>query len=252
MHAAETPTNTDLRNHRRRPKSSIWLAIAVALVVHVLLVLAPGFRQLKKPLVTTPEIEIQIRYEDVQPMVEIPAEPVPEVVKTPAEELVEQSVEERYTTTEPKPPLTAIEVTQEPPAEAATAVPTTNDSEQVNAADRQRLSSIILSSQYITEPSVTETIFGPGIPQIDPAPEKAFHFPVKPNMITMLDKPIPDLPFAYTPDLVHFAYDPGVKGDLQRFWDNITPEFGLRTKYGTEVKCVWVLVVVACGWGRPK
>jgi hypothetical protein len=64
----------------------------------------------------------------------------------------------------------------------------------------------------------------------------------------MLDQPLPDVPFAYTPDLVYFAYEPGVKGDLQRFWDIITPEFGWRTKYGTEVKCGLLLVIIACGW----
>jgi len=31
---------------------------------------------------------------------------------------------------------------------------------------------------------------------------------------------------------------------LQRLGDKITPEFGWITKYGTEVKCIWVL-------GRP-
>jgi len=64
----------------------------------------------------------------------------------------------------------------------------------------------------------------------------------------MLEQPLPDMPFAYTPGLVNFDYDPGVKGDLQRFWDVITPEFGWRTNNGTEFKCVWVLVIAACGW----
>ena len=64
----------------------------------------------------------------------------------------------------------------------------------------------------------------------------------------MLDQPLPDLPFAYTHGLVNFAYEPGVKGDLQRFWDVITPEFGWRTKYGTEVKCILILVVAGCAW----
>ena len=64
----------------------------------------------------------------------------------------------------------------------------------------------------------------------------------------MLDQPMPDLPFAYTRGLVKFAYDPGLKGDLQRFWDVITPEFGWRTKNGTEFRCIWVLIIGGCGW----
>jgi len=67
-------------------------------------------------------------------------------------------------------------------------------------------------------------------------------------MIDMLDQPMPDVPFAYTPGLIYFAYDPGLKGDIQRFWDVITPEFGWRTKYGTEVRCKLILVIVGCGW----
>jgi hypothetical protein len=67
-------------------------------------------------------------------------------------------------------------------------------------------------------------------------------------MIAMLDQPMQKVPFAYTPGLVKFAYAPGVKGDLQRFWDVITPEFGWRTKNGTEFRCVWVLIIGGCGW----
>jgi hypothetical protein len=78
--------------------------------------------------------------------------------------------------------------------------------------------------------------------------KKEFHYPVRQNMMTMLDQPVPDLPFAYTPDLIYFAYDPGVKGDLQRMWDAITPEFGWRTDNGTEFKCKWILIIAACGW----
>lgn len=56
----------------------------------------------------------------------------------------------------------------------------------------------------------------------------------------------------HTPGLIRFAYATGMKGDLHRFWDAITPEFGGITKYGTEIKCKWVLVIVGCAWGRPR
>lgn len=114
----------------------------------------------------------------------------------------------------------------------------------------QRLSPGILSSQFIRQESAADKIFGPSY-QADPQPvQKAFHFPQQANMITMLDRPIVDLPFQYTPGLIEFAYDPGLKGDVQRFWDKITPEFGWRTNYGTQIKCKWILVIAACGWGR--
>ena len=82
----------------------------------------------------------------------------------------------------------------------------------------------------------------------DSDPHTTFQFPEQENMITMLNQPMPELPFAYKAGLVNFAYDPGIKGDLQRFWDVITPEFGWRTKHGTEVRCIWILVIGGCGW----
>ena len=114
--------------------------------------------------------------------------------------------------------------------------------------EKRLLTSTILARQFITEESATDQLFGKPLQQPGTELYKEFHYPLRPDLLTMLDKPIPDVPFDYTPGLVYFAYDPGVKGDLQRFWDVITPEFGWRTKYGTEVRCVLVLVLVGCGW----
>ncbi len=115
-------------------------------------------------------------------------------------------------------------------------------------AEQNLLSKTILTRQFISEKPVTEELFGRPYWPDSTEPQREFHFPVRPDLLAMLDQPMPELPFAYTPDLVRFAYDPGVRGDLQRFWDVITPEFGWRTRYGTEVKCIYVLVIVACGW----
>ena len=121
-----------------------------------------------------------------------------------------------------------------------------NDS--MSEKEKSVLTSTILARQYISEESVVDQLFGKPLEQHSGEFQKEFHYPVRPDMLSMLDSPLPDVPFDYTPGLIYFAYEPGVKGDLQRFWDVITPEFGWRTKYGTEVRCVLVLVLIGCGW----
>jgi hypothetical protein len=118
----------------------------------------------------------------------------------------------------------------------------------MNTAERTRLTHTILSSQFITEESAADQLFGPAIARYAIETRKDFHYPGKANLVTMLDQPMQELPFEYTPGLIHFAYAPGVKGDLQRFWDVITPEFGMITDHGTEIRCIWALIIAACGW----
>ncbi len=122
------------------------------------------------------------------------------------------------------------------------------DLNTMSKIERRQLTNTILARQFFTEESAVDQLFGKPLPQHNTEIQKEFHYPLRQNMISMLDQPMPEVPFGYTPDLVYFAYEPGVKGDLQRFWDVITPEFGWRTKYGTEVKCILLLVIVGCGW----
>ena len=122
------------------------------------------------------------------------------------------------------------------------------DLDNMSDLEKVQLMDTILARQYISEESAADQLFGKLPVQDSTEIRKEFHYPTGPNMIAMLDQPMPDVPFAYTAGLINFAYDPGVKGDLQRFWDVITPEFGWRTKYGTEVKCIMILVIIGCGW----
>ena len=122
------------------------------------------------------------------------------------------------------------------------------DLDSMSEPEKKQLKNTILVRQFFTEESAVDQLFGKPLPQHNTEIRKDFHYPLRPDLIAMLDQPLPEVPFAYTPDLVYFAYDPGVKGDFQRFWDVITPEFGWRTKYGTEVKCIMVLVIIGCGW----
>ena len=227
---------------------SLWLAFLAALLLHIVILLLPVTKRLYPEEQDVALIEVQLsvpetpdRAPPVQPEpVELsPPEPEPAAESPP--EIPQAVVEalDEVAPVEPQPPLmtSTAPVPKIPPS-----------LEQLNVAEQKLMSATILSRQYISEKSVTEELFGGQYWPDSTEPQREFHYPLRPDLLAMLDQPMPELPFAYTPGLVRFAYDPGVRGDLQRFWDVITPEFGWRTRYGTEVRCIYVLVIVACGW----
>lgn len=65
-------------------------------------------------------------------------------------------------------------------------------------------------------------------------------------MLALQDR-MPDLPFGSSGLQLAF-YSSGFRGDLERFGDAVTQEFGFRTRYGTQVKCVLMVVLLVCGW----
>lgn len=233
----------------KRSHTAIWLALTLALLLHVVFILTPIIKQYKPPRSDLVSIAIEVKRPPPPP---VPAESVRQrheslslPAQKPSQQAVKKDASKAQSTLENTPgPLPAEGLRQPEPGPGM--------SPELNRQQLQKLSPQILGSQFIREKPVTENIFGaPSHP--DPQAErKEFHFPQRPNMLTMLDKPVPDLPFSYVPGLIEFAYDPGVKGEMQRFWDKITPEFGWRTNYGTKVRCKWVLVVAACGWGRSN
>lgn len=120
--------------------------------------------------------------------------------------------------------------------------------DEIEQAAPVRLARTILASQFIPPEPQASLFFDPPIGRPDPNAFEAFHFPERMSMYEMLDKPLPELPFAFEPGLIQFSYEPGFRGEMQRFWDVITPEFGFKTKNGTKVECVLLLVIVGCGW----
>ena len=222
---------------RTETRTSIWLALAAALALHALLLFLPLTGKIPVTESSPAQIELQLTTFSPQP-------PAPEVpLPQPETQLPEPMIESRE------------DIVQRP-SEALPREPPTNPAVQITEQEvrrqdeqkKKRLASVILSRQFITEESAADRIFGKPLRPQQAVMQEGFHFPARQNMIAMLDQPMPDLPFAYTPGLVHFAYDPGVRGDLQRFWDVITPEFGWRTNNGTEFRCVLLLVIVGCGW----
>lgn len=233
---------------RKGKKTGIWLAFFLALGLHFTLLFLPLTSQIPVPEDTRSFIELQLTTFSPQPVEPLPpdidpedpvTEPLPEPVLRP--KLPKVVLEDQV---EPVPAKTEVDSLTTGPA--ARNLPP--DLDNMSDPARAQLTNTILMRQFITDESAVDQLFGKPLVQNNTEIQREFHYPNKKNMITMLDQPLPGVPFAYEPDLVHFAYEPGVKGDLQRFWDVITPEFGWRTKYGTEVRCIWVLVIVGCGW----
>lgn len=245
--------STQIRTGKR---ATIWLSILVALGLHLVFLYLPWPAQTSIPASSEARVELQISKRTPAPV--IPA-PVVQQEKIPLPEL--EAEPDTVTTAEPVPDVkteTFEKIPENPPDAVVPERPLLTSQpfapyvrtnfENMNEGQRRSLASSILTRQFIQEITVTEQLFGKPLTDAKPGHIAEFHYPARGNMMSMLDQSMPDLPFAYQEGLIHFAYDPGVKGDLQRFWDVITPEFGWRTKYGTEVRCIWVLVIAACGW----
>jgi len=231
-------------------KPGIWLALLIALALHAIILLLPVAGQIPIIKDFREPIELQLTAFRQQPpaLLQTEIEPVslaPETEPLPLPEFREE------------PPVLPPEnqtmvqtvVTEPPPSKPGLVVRELHhDLEQMSQPEKEQLTSTILARQFFTEKSEADQLFGTPLHQNTSEWRKEFHYPLRQNMLDMLDQSLPEVPFAYTPGLIYFAYDPGIKGDLQRFFDVITPEFGWRTKYGTEVRCKWVLVIVGCGW----
>jgi hypothetical protein len=227
---------------RTGSKAGIWLALTFALVLHLALLLVPPAGQKPAPGTNQSTLEIQLtasRSQTQSPLVPVPepdeAPPEPTPVAPQQPEVVQEEL-----------PGALPATTEAPPGLIAKNLPP--DMDNMSEPDRAQLTNTILARQFFTEESAADKLFGTPLEQDSTEPRKEFHYPRRQNMLAMLDKPLPDVPLVYTPGLVHFAYEPGVKGDLQRFWDVITPEFGWRTRYGTEVRCILILVIAGCAW----
>ena len=231
---------------RTEKNAGIWLTFAFALGLHFILLIVPIANQMPVPENSRASIELQLTTFSSQPappLLPVPEpqeplpEPIPELTPEPPKVVLEEQTEPVPVATEPPALTTSLVERNLPP-----------DLVNMSEPEKRQLTNTILARQFFTEESAVDQLFGKPLMQNSTEIQQGFHYPLKQNMMTMLDQPLPDVPFAYTPDMVYFAYEPGVKGDLQRFWDVITPEFGWRTKYGTEVRCILVLVLVGCGW----
>lgn len=142
MQAAQTMTVMGPLSIKRRPQGAIWLALAFALLVHIILLLVPASRQHAQPLSRPSKIVVQVQYEDIQPFLEPRTEPVTEP---------DDTIESSSLPAEQTPREQAVQGTAEP-----LPVPTPAPAQPIPAHDRpailknpQQLSRTILSSQFI-------------------------------------------------------------------------------------------------------
>lgn len=230
---------------RTGKRTNIGLALVIALGLHMAFLLLPINRQ--PPPTDDASAKIEVQLINIKPA--LVTAPVVLQETEPHEPPPESQTPPLAT---PESPVNVVATQPEPVSPAAPVVPEARMSARVlhtmSTDEKRQLTNAVLLRQFVTGKSATDQLFGQPLPSKNTTPQQDFVFPVRPSMVAMLDQPMPDVPFAYTPGLVYFAYDPGVKGDLQRFWDVITPEFGWRTDNGTEFRCVLVLVIVGCGW----
>jgi len=230
---------------RTGKKTGIWLAFAIALGLHTIVLILPITRQSPLTENVRPQIELQLTTFSSPP--HVPPAPVHKPVPEP-EIILPEPAPVPVSEVMPEATMIATETPSETEPLLLTSAPKIRDPEDMGETEKSRMTSTILARQFITEESAADRIFGKPLEQDRSGTEKEFHYPLRQDMISMLKRPMQDIPFAYEPGLVYFAYDPGVKGDLQRFWDVITPEFGWRTNNGTEFRCILVLVIVGCAW----
>ena len=68
-----------------------------------------------------------------------------------------------------------------------------------------------------------------------------------PGQLANLDRELPELPFTDA-EYEWVMYSTGIDGTVERAFDAVTKEWGFTTRYGTKVKCAWILLTVTCGW----
>jgi hypothetical protein len=245
------PENSIKRGRLRTGKrSGIWLAVGLAIALHGIFLLLPLTRENQPGQDRRRALEVELATAETQQPIRVTAEAAPgDASRQPTGEAAPKAlpgpVEE---TAEAITALQPLDTSEPSAALKPSSRANEHDLDNLSEMEKEVLTSTILARQYITEESVSDRLFGnPLVPDSSDL-QKDFHYPLRPDLFEMLDKPLPDLPFSYTPGLVYFAYEPGLKGDLQRFWDVITPEFGWRTRYGTEVKCALIVIIPGCVW----
>ena len=233
---------------RTGKKAGIWLALFFALGLHTIILFLPVAKQTSVNENLRASIELQLTTFKRQPPVMLLPETEPDSL-APEPELLPKLTDEPPEILPERQAMVQPVVAEPPPSSASLIAPAVQrDLDIMSEPEKEQLTNTVLSRQFFTEESAADQLFGKPLPQNNTELRREFHYPLRQDMIGMLDQPMPEVPFAYTPGVIHFAYDPGVKGDIQRFWDAITPEFGWRTKYGTEVRCKLLLVIVGCGW----
>jgi hypothetical protein len=191
--------------------------LALALVLHLALII--GWN-----------IKPQLDYSAAEPLrvrllpIPVSRTPIAIPVQEPAPRIIEPVLQDRVA----KP--TVSPTTLPPKPLAPTSKPQPNAAELLRSLQKYRLSDHRHDAVITLGPQIR--ILG------EPPPGDV--------MLALQDR-MPDLPFGSSGLKLAF-YSNGFRGDLERFGDAITQEFGFKTRYGTQVKCVLMVVLLVCGW----
>ncbi len=161
---------------------------------------------------------------------------------------------------EPEPPDVEPPIPVEPDEPESPVEPTEVPAPQPDRAPAPAQPTVVLSPTPVP-PTVTSTDI---LAQLDkynwdedrplitletePAEPLALGHINQQDLLEMLDKPLPRLPFA-DPDTPFVFYSTGFKGEIEKLIDKITRRSSHTTRWGTKVECVYTLIGVFCGFG---
>ncbi len=196
------------------------MLFAAVTSLHLLLLLIPVVRQQAVEPLPSPFVSVRLS----QPATEEPApEPLPE--PEPPE----------------PPPLEAVE-----PVELAELPAPEPEPPEPEPAVKPQISAYrILSDLREKQNSDPLTSFDTGVQE----DRRDYYVRYQPSVEDVLNEPSLQLPFRDTRIYLVNSYDPGLMGDVQRFFDDVTVPFGFTTKNNTRVQCAWILVIAGCSWG---
>lgn len=173
-----------------------------------------------------------------------PAEPVP----LPAHEpLPIESQPDQQKPVEPRP----LEAAPVSPATVAAVAPLAPVDEQVEQETALAPAPPTVSSArllaHISKYRLHDEKLLEDLPEEPPEPLSLGHIN-RQDLLAMLDKPLPNLPFA-DPDTPFVFYSTGFQGEVEKFFDKITKRTSHTTKWGTKIECAYTLIFVVCGYG---
>ncbi len=218
-------------------RTLLW-ALVGGLLVHLFVVFSPWFKADRQvaPTANLTHIRLQLHPRPTT-QAALPS-PAPEIAKTPPPDL------------EATDPPAALDVPDayvaeiQPDIDPDTPLRPLAETEAVR--NDPGLAARIIAIPYLQDKPVPVNLFPKMRASADS--QSSFHFRDRPNLDSVLN-PVPEqLPFADGPRFVVDSYDPGVMGNVQRFWDAVTLEKEWMTKNGTKVTCAWILIIGGCGW----
>ena len=215
------PYGSDENTIRQARQNRLWIFVVVAVLMHLLLLAVPLDRRQAES--STHGIDVKLSREPSAQAIPIDADVARVAPPTP--------IPRPQPRPEPEP-VTPPVVTETPaPVVSAPAEPAPPSPSITSRLSRYRL-------EGYTE-----------VPEMEPPtaiPRELGSAPAAPTLAAVLDTTPPELPFA-DPDTPFVFFSTGLEGGVEKAFYKVTKEFGFKVA-SAEVKCAWIVVIVACGW----